>query len=269
MSTNAYALGQPEWADSDSDVALTGLTGPEFGLSAEEAAAHASARQQARDWAAVHRAALVAAAEAIKAGNWAAKREALAMADQAWGCADIMVRTVFGAAREVPARYADLVEMGCRVTSAQVVEAKAVIRADAEADRSARRGHMDAERAAIRAARPSPADRAAMAAAREVAKAAREAEKAAAAQAEAAQREADRAAGEAAVAEVIGAAIGCEWIEEGEHILADDGREFARLDVSAMMLTDLGRMLRVAPSRRVEVARLGECWRRYFVREVR
>ncbi len=269
MQANAHEMGWPEWADSDSDVALAGLTGPEFGLSADEAAEWAAAQQQADQWAAIHRAALVAAAEAIKGRNWAAKREALALADQAWGCADVMVRTVFGTAREVPARYADLVELGRGVTSAHVVEAKAVIRADADAARLAERRRLEASRAAIRASRPSAADRAAMAAARDAEQAAREAEKAAAAQAEAAQSEADRAAGEVALAEVIGAAIGCEWIEEGKTILAEDGREFMRIDVSKMLLTDLGRMLRVAPNRRVEVARLGECWRRYLVREVR
>jgi hypothetical protein len=222
----------------------------------------AGSATEADQWQAIHRAALVAAANAIQSQDMGAKRDALAVATRAGEDGDVVIRAIFGAAGDdALCRYADLAAVGRGITSAQVVEAKAVIRAEKEAEQ---RRDREAERAASNrrptVARPTLAVRLAL-------DATIAAEKAGVARRDAEQRAEDLKCGIAALPEMVNAAIGCEWIEESGVILADDGREYQRLVISAVVATDIGRMLRCANSRASEVARLSAVMRSHIIKE--
>jgi hypothetical protein len=97
----------------------------------------AASRRIADDWEAVRRAAWVAAAEAVEARDWAAKRQAVAVARQAIDAACVVGAAIFGQ-RQMPAAYAPLVEAGRRVTKAQAAAAWQVVDADDRAARAQR-----------------------------------------------------------------------------------------------------------------------------------
>ena len=80
-------------------------------------------------WDRVYRVAVCAAAEAIAARNWSAKRQALDLAKEADAARCVVSAAVFGAA-PVPAQYAELVDMGAGITREQTKAAWAVIRGD-------------------------------------------------------------------------------------------------------------------------------------------
>lgn len=83
----------------------------------------------AEDWDAVYRAAVCAAAEAITQRDWNAKRQALAVAEQADAGRDIMVGSIFGA-RPVPQQYAGLLEVGRTISRVESSVALKVIAVD-------------------------------------------------------------------------------------------------------------------------------------------
>lgn len=93
-------------------------------------AARGRADGQRHRWDAIYRAAAVAAAAAIRRRDFAAKRQSLAVLQQAGGYRDAVLTSVFGAPIEVPAAYADLELAGAELTRDQVSAALRVIEAD-------------------------------------------------------------------------------------------------------------------------------------------
>lgn len=88
-------------------------------------------------WDAIYRAAVCAAAQAIAARDWAAKRQALAVADQADAARQPVMAALFGRPREIPAQYAALERAGATLTRDDSSAALKVI----AADRAAMRAH--------------------------------------------------------------------------------------------------------------------------------
>ena len=200
-------------------------------------------------WDSIYRAAVCSAAEAIAARDWAAKRAAMVVAQQADGLRDRVTCAIFGG-RDVPASYAAYEAAGARISREQ---SNAALRAIAADDRAA------AQRKVPRAPIPrrDPAAIAVLQADRAAA-----AKSAAAAVKAAAELQAkdDVAAGHAALSEVISTALGgADWVECGGVILAGDGRTFARPVWSDSTAADIGRALRTrgynASLRSGEIAR--------------
>lgn len=98
-------------------------------------AAKAQGASDAERWDAVYRAAVCAAAQAIEARNWEAKRQALAVAQQADEGRQILIAAIFGRPREIPAQYAGLERAGATITRAESSAALKVIASDRAAMR--------------------------------------------------------------------------------------------------------------------------------------
>ena len=201
-------------------------------------------------WDSIYRAAVCSAAEAIAARDWAAKRAAMVVAQQADGLRDRVTCAIFGG-QDVPAAYAAYEAAGARISREQ---SSAALRAIAADDRAAA-AQRKVPRAPIPRRDPATivvrqADRAA--AAKSVAAAVKAAAEL--------QAKDDVAAGHAALSEVISTALGgADWVECGGVILADDGRTFARPVWSDSTAADVGRALRTrgynASLRSGEIAR--------------
>jgi len=84
---------------------------------------------EAERWDAIYRAAVCAAADAIRQRDWTAKRQALAVTDQAKASRDLLLAEIFGA-KKVPAQYADMERAGRLLTRADSSAALKVIAAD-------------------------------------------------------------------------------------------------------------------------------------------
>lgn len=93
-------------------------------------AAQAQGRRDSDRWDAIYRAAVCAAAQAIERRDWAAKRQALAVAEQADAARSIMIAAIFGRPREIPAQYAGMERAGATITREQSSAALKVIAAD-------------------------------------------------------------------------------------------------------------------------------------------
>lgn len=89
-------------------------------------------------WDAIYRAAICAAAQAIQARDWNAKRQALAVADQASSGRDAMIVSIFGA-RDIPAQYRALEDAGAQLTRQDSSAALAIIAADRRATQQRRK----------------------------------------------------------------------------------------------------------------------------------
>lgn len=96
-------------------------------------AAKARGASDAERWDAIYRAAVCAAAQAIKARDWAAKRQALSVAQQADEGRQRVIAAIFGGQREIPAQYAGLEKAGRSISRAESSAALAVIAADSPA----------------------------------------------------------------------------------------------------------------------------------------
>ncbi len=121
----------------------SGLSEAEFSAAEESAEAAADAAIDVRlaeaavrgasdstRWDAVYRAAVCAAAQAIQARDWPAKRQALAVAAQADGNRQSVLAAVFGRPTEVPAQYLGLERAGSSITRAESSAALKSIAAD-------------------------------------------------------------------------------------------------------------------------------------------
>lgn len=121
---------------------------------AREAAAASKWVANAVRWEAVYRAAMVAAAQATNSGDWAAKRAALGVAQQACDGRNTanakLIGAIFGQ-RDVPAGYARFESAGRAVSDADLASAEAVVAADADAANAAARRAESARRDAARA----------------------------------------------------------------------------------------------------------------------
>jgi hypothetical protein len=102
---------------------------------AESAAAATADRAR---WEAIYRAAVCAAAEAIRAVNWGAKRQALAVAEQADRGRCIMRTSLFGTAESIPAQYAGLEAAGRSITREESSAALQAVAADRRAQQQIR-----------------------------------------------------------------------------------------------------------------------------------
>ena len=99
-------------------------------------AARAKGAADAERWDLIYRAAVCAAAQAIAARDWAAKRQALAVADQADAARQPLIASIFGRPKEVPAQYAALERAGASLTREESSAALRVIAADRAAMRA-------------------------------------------------------------------------------------------------------------------------------------
>jgi cytochrome P450 len=100
--------------------------------------AQAQGATDADRWDAIYRAAVCAAAQAIEARNWEAKRQALAVAQQADEGRQQVIAAIFGRPREIPAQYAGLEKAGASISRAESSAALKVIAADRDAARQQR-----------------------------------------------------------------------------------------------------------------------------------
>jgi len=101
-------------------------------------AARVKGEADAARWDAIYRAAVCAAAQAIAARDWAAKRQALAVADQADAARQPILAALFGRPAEIPAQYAALERAGATLTRDDSSAALRVIAADRAAMRANR-----------------------------------------------------------------------------------------------------------------------------------
>jgi len=101
-------------------------------------AAHRGA-SDAKRWDAIYRAAVCAAAQAIQARDWAAKRQALAVSEQADANRQVVLAAIFGRAKEVPAQYAGLERAGASITRDESSAALKIIAADRAVQQQQRR----------------------------------------------------------------------------------------------------------------------------------
>ena len=108
-------------------------------LDARLDAARAKGDVDAARWDAIYRASVCAAAQAIAARDWAAKRQALAVADQADAARQLMIAALFGRPKEIPAQYAALERAGATLTRTESSAALRVIAADRAAMRAQRK----------------------------------------------------------------------------------------------------------------------------------
>jgi hypothetical protein len=99
-------------------------------------AARAKGEIDAARWDAIYRAAVCSAAQAISARDWTAKRQALAVADQADAARQPMMAALFGRPKEIPAQYAALERAGATLTREDSSAALRVIAADHAAMRA-------------------------------------------------------------------------------------------------------------------------------------
>lgn len=107
----------------------------EAAIDAKLAAAKAQGASDVGRWDAIYRAAVCAAAQAIQARDWSAKRQALAVAEQADANRQVVFAALFGRAKEVPAQYASLERAGRALTRAESSAALNIIAADRAAMR--------------------------------------------------------------------------------------------------------------------------------------
>jgi hypothetical protein len=108
-------------------------------LDARIDAARARGEIDAARWDAIYRAAVCSAAQAIAARDWTAKRQALAVADQADAARQPMMAALFGRPKEIPAQYAALERAGATLTREDSSAALRVIAADRAAMRAQRK----------------------------------------------------------------------------------------------------------------------------------
>jgi hypothetical protein len=102
-------------------------------------AARTKGEADAARWDAIYRAAVCTAAQAIAARDWTAKRQALAVADQADAARQPVMAALFGRPKEVPAQYAALERAGATLTREDSSAALRVIAADRAAMRAQRK----------------------------------------------------------------------------------------------------------------------------------
>lgn len=89
-----------------------------------------SAPARCEQWDAVYRAAICAAAQAVQARDWGAKRQALAVAAQADKNRDVVLGAIFGSPQDVPAQYSAFAAAGAAITREQSSAAKRLVAAD-------------------------------------------------------------------------------------------------------------------------------------------
>lgn len=100
--------------------------------------AKSQASSDADRWDSIYRAAVCAAAQAIQGRNWDAKRQALAVAQQADEGRQRVIAAIFGRPREIPAQYAGLEKAGRSISRAESSAALKIIAADRDAARQQR-----------------------------------------------------------------------------------------------------------------------------------
>lgn len=93
-------------------------------------AARVKGQSDAERWDAIFRAAVCAAAQAIQARDWPAKRQALVVADQADRNRQVVLAAIFGRPNEVPAQYAALERAGMTISRDESSAALKIIAAD-------------------------------------------------------------------------------------------------------------------------------------------
>lgn len=98
-------------------------------------AAKARGASDVERWGAIYRAAVCAAAQAIAGRDWAAKRQALAIAEQADKGRQVVFAAIFGAPKAIPAQYAGMERSGAAISRAESSAALKVIAADRAAAR--------------------------------------------------------------------------------------------------------------------------------------
>lgn len=126
----ASGLGQAEFEAREAAEAVA--------LDAQIEGAKAQGSSDADRWDAIYRAAVCAAAQAIQSRNWDAKRQALAVAQQADEGRQRVIAAIFGRRREIPAQYAGLEKAGRSISRAESSAGLKIIADDRDAARQQR-----------------------------------------------------------------------------------------------------------------------------------